>query len=241
LVTEDPNIRFYAGQPLSLSQGMRLGTLCAIDNKPRTLSVREAAIMKDLARMVEAEFLTITQTQARIEIMAQIDAMAIQDVLDPVTRLRNNLAIQAVVNQTWQQAVEQKTAFAVAQIEIRDARDKGLATPRILTDTVISAMSRRMMKALSVRDVMGRLENGRFMVVSAGGSVQSMAMLLQKMQYEVESEPLPTLVGPITMLFHAGVVAIAPTVADTMATFIAALDQALAAAQQGVNHIHIAA
>lgn len=45
LVTGDPHIRFYAGQPLMLD-GVCMGTLCVIDTQPRRLSapVREALL-----------------------------------------------------------------------------------------------------------------------------------------------------------------------------------------------------
>lgn len=42
LVTGDPNIRFYAGAPLKTPSGRRIGTLCVIDNKPRSRLSQQA-------------------------------------------------------------------------------------------------------------------------------------------------------------------------------------------------------
>ena len=49
LVTDAPHIRFYAGAPITLDDGLRMGALCVIDREPRQLSPRDAAILRELA------------------------------------------------------------------------------------------------------------------------------------------------------------------------------------------------
>lgn len=55
LVTEAPNIRFYAGRPLVTLDGNAIGTLCIIDQIPRQLSPADIIKLHDLASMVEKE------------------------------------------------------------------------------------------------------------------------------------------------------------------------------------------
>ncbi len=54
LVTDEPHIRFYAGFPLINPEGYALGTLCAVDRKPRTLQPAQKQAMDMLARQVLA-------------------------------------------------------------------------------------------------------------------------------------------------------------------------------------------
>jgi PAS domain S-box-containing protein len=58
LVTQEPRIRFYAGYPLIDQAGFALGTLCVLDQKPRTLSALQIANLRELAtamvRLLEA-------------------------------------------------------------------------------------------------------------------------------------------------------------------------------------------
>lgn len=54
LVRRSPHIRFYAGFPLTTPEGFNLGTLCAIDRRPRQLSGPQKTAMAALSRQVMA-------------------------------------------------------------------------------------------------------------------------------------------------------------------------------------------
>ncbi len=56
LVKSNPNIRFYSGVPILDHNGVALGTLCVIDQKPKDLNVNQLATLKKLADQVHRLF-----------------------------------------------------------------------------------------------------------------------------------------------------------------------------------------
>lgn len=52
LVTGSPEIRFYAGAPVRLASGHRVGTLCVIDRRPRQLDATQRDVLISLSRAV---------------------------------------------------------------------------------------------------------------------------------------------------------------------------------------------
>lgn len=55
VVIGDPHVRFYAGIPLLAADGARVGAFCVVDSKPRSLSDAQLHMLKDIARLIEAE------------------------------------------------------------------------------------------------------------------------------------------------------------------------------------------
>jgi len=81
LVCGDPNIRFYAGYPISAPDGNRIGTLCIIDPEPRQVSNEQLQLLRELGRMVEEELIATSDS-----------------TIDPVTGLSNHNGFLAVAD-----------------------------------------------------------------------------------------------------------------------------------------------
>jgi GAF domain-containing protein len=80
LVTQAPNIRFYAGAPLKVADGHALGTLCVIDRTPRHLSDDQQQALETLRQAV------VTQLELR---RALADFDAVQKMLRMCAWCRN--------------------------------------------------------------------------------------------------------------------------------------------------------
>lgn len=66
LVTDSPNVIFYAGVPLVNPKGYPLGTLCVIDDEPKELSANQVESLKSLANIV-VKLLELKKANAKLE------------------------------------------------------------------------------------------------------------------------------------------------------------------------------
>lgn len=78
-VRSDPHVRFYAGQPLEAPGGERIGSLCLLDTRPRTLDAEQRTLLQEMAGWVEREL----ALQHELDRAAQV-----QQVLMPRTAPR---------------------------------------------------------------------------------------------------------------------------------------------------------
>jgi len=103
LVTSYPNIRFYAGAPLITDDGHRLGTLCVIDQKPRTLNKQQLDTLRGLSQLVvdalELHLNRLEHSEMRTELrhhrqdLAQFERLTSHDLHGPLRQMRTATAM----------------------------------------------------------------------------------------------------------------------------------------------------
>jgi len=83
LVRGAPSVRFYAGVPVRSSAGLAIGTLCALDTRPRTLGEEEARVLDDLAALLSREVQYRERSAELLEARARLgESMARQRALE---------------------------------------------------------------------------------------------------------------------------------------------------------------
>lgn len=71
LVTGEPRIRFYAGAPIELPGGERIGTVCVIDREPRQLTDAQRTLLVGLGRVASA---ALMDRKRQVELSRQVVA-----------------------------------------------------------------------------------------------------------------------------------------------------------------------
>lgn len=97
LVTENPNIRFYAGMPLKSPNGYNLGTLCVIDTIPRDLTQNQKDALKVLGKQVINLFelrkknieleLTLVELKKNNELKNKLFSIIGHDLKSPISNI----------------------------------------------------------------------------------------------------------------------------------------------------------
>ncbi|MFZ5861548.1 MAG: PAS domain S-box protein [Nitrospirota bacterium] len=106
LVTGEPYIRFYAGQPLLDANDHRLGTLCLIDRRPRTLSEAERRTLLDLSRIAGDEMaqISLNRTNARLGRREEDLKRFLEDAHDLIQSVTPDGRF-TFVNRAWREAL----------------------------------------------------------------------------------------------------------------------------------------
>lgn len=96
LVIGDPFVRYYAGAPLELKDGLRVGTLCVIDHKPNKLTEEQLKALHFLSLQV-TKLLELRLRIKEIEVLRENDAnivnMLTHELRNPLTSINGYLSL----------------------------------------------------------------------------------------------------------------------------------------------------
>lgn len=121
LVLQEPHIRFYAGFPLISSNGLALGSLCAVDQQPRQLHDAQIEALERLARLAVRQM--ELKRQSRLLVQAA-QASAPEPEAPPPPRLNQLLTSKEQLISMVDLMLSQSSqaCFGVMRLEFKDLR-----------------------------------------------------------------------------------------------------------------------
>lgn len=168
LVTDAPNIRFYAGCPLRVANGQKMGTLCLIDDKPRELSEEDKDLLRDLAVMAEQEIAAIQLA-----------------TLDELTLISNRRGFMALAKHAISMCKRNKQPATLLMIDLDDFKPINDQYGHAEGDRALIAFSNILRHSLRDSDVIGRMGGDEFAAMLTGTGEGQLETALERLQQDV--------------------------------------------------------
>lgn len=223
LVTEDPSIRFYAGCPLEMGDGIRIGTLCAIDREPRSFSKEQMEILQDLTEMVKSEFQMIALSEAHESLITDFKQAERAALIDPLSRLWNRAGGENFLLREWEVAKRKKTPVSLAMLDIDHFKKINDTHGHGAGDQVIKHLSRIIISALRPYDVACRWGGEEFLIIMPDCSKTNLSLVFNRVIKAIHDSPINNL----TVTASGGAVTAHPSEGHDYRTIIELADQAL--------------
>jgi diguanylate cyclase (GGDEF)-like protein len=151
-------VGFYAGCPVRTPNGMPVGSLCAIDTKPRNLTPEQLATLRDLAALVENEIKVSKLSQVQKDFLGDLDDAERLAYLDPVTRLWNHDGALKILR-------GHGLPLTVMLAGIDNFRQVKTLLGRQVAEGVQRAVAKKLVQALSPDDIVCRYLTDDFLIL----------------------------------------------------------------------------
>ncbi len=171
LVTDDPNIRFYAGCPIHGPAGHRIGTLCLIDRAPRAFSAEDEETLRDFAAMVDDE----------IGVSAQV-------TVDELTKVANRRGFHLVAGHMLSLCRRTGIDAELAFFDLDGFKAVNDELGHNAGDELLKHFAGLLIKCFRKADVVARLGGDEFVVLMAdsNGAAHKAVERLERMAAETD-------------------------------------------------------
>lgn len=239
LVTGEPNIRSYAGQPLRMADGSNVGTLCVIGREPRQFTEEQIEILRDLAALVETELQRGKLSEAHAVLSEQHEELKRKASLDTLTRTWNRGAIMELLSAELARA-KRGTPCCVVMVDADHFKNVNDTHGHQGGDAVLAEMASRIRAAVREFDAVGRYGGEEFIVVLSNCSLNTGGVVCERTRGFIADVPVMLPGGPLNMTASLGLAAYAPRM-DSAEQLISAADSALYRAKgNGRNRVELA-
>ena len=192
MVTGEPHIRFYAGQPLRTMSGKAVGTLCLIDREPRRFGGEDLAMLSDLAAMVEREIMAVQ--------------LAISDDLTRISNRRGFLALSKYCLAVCKRQLFPATLVFFDLDKFKQVNDSYGHTEG---DRLLKIFAEQMRESFRSSDLFARLGGDEFVALLTNVTTDVVTTLMDRFEQAVKSR-CASLDLPYTIEFSYGVVSYEP-------------------------------
>lgn len=195
LVTGGPLIRAYAGVPLVMPNGARVGALCVLDTEPRDFVQRERQVLELLARQVvsqlQLEQLIHHQAQDIEDLRlarSEMREMAMHDELTGLLNRRGLISSIERMSTTRHPSVSTawKKGVSVLFLDLDDFKAINDTRGHEIGDRVLVEIADRLQGNARAGDLIGRLGGDEFIVLAAGSNDEENAALAARLIQSVE-------------------------------------------------------
>lgn len=209
LVTGEPYIRFYAGCPLRVGDGFKIGTLCLIDVTAREFSADDVVHLRDLAHMVERELAAIQS--------------ATNDVLTHLANRRGFTVLAAHGLELCRRLHKPATLLFFDLNKFKDIND---FFGHVEGDRALTTFAEVMRHVFRDSDVIGRISGDEFAVLLTDSTTAATQVAKDRFRAEIDTRNAAEMRG-YNIGYSVGVIAFDPGKHSSIQQLLAEADAAM--------------
>ena len=189
LVTGEPYIRFYAGQAVQFA-GKKIGTLCAIDTRPRAFLPSDLDSLRSLAVWVESELQLSALGEERKELIVKYDEMRRKVLIDPLTNCWNRQGIEEVLSLIFSRAERTRATVTIMMIGPDNFQDSSDSHLHKAGDFFLKEVAQRIRVSIRTHDVIARYDRDKFLVLLVDCDKGTARTIAQRILRDVAIDPI---------------------------------------------------